>query len=637
MYYYGHSSWEDHPNDARVDELFDAKNVAIADHREGSNGVSPQSNLSLAPTYSNHSHHSHHSHHSIDPADHQHQQNMYSGDQVELGGMGLEDGLGVNGGMNMNSLNGGMDRNLGNELGDHHLSDHHLSDHHHLDDHLTSHLNGDLDDQLDSHLNGDLNGDLNGNLNGDLNGQLDDHLSDHLNDHLNDSLHGNSLHESSANTSINSSSASANMNTSARNITSSLGINDSFSSRDHQNHEFNSSINEQYFSPALSFQGTPLMSPQAMAPQNPHAMGYNRYRGTPNLGKITKPSPSVRWRSSSVPELDELGDFDLGDSAISFLDSQSQPTLPHSRAVGQQQVASKVPVSNSSSNAGQKEFDIDDKLQAALNATTNATTTSSSAASRRASIDAPHPRRASNASSQRGGSRNSTPRIRPKISLPSISSSSNGTGGSGGSGGAGGTQAKTVNPPPYIDIHAANSTNSSGSSGPLSDTLSGPPSGPGSLDTPNGVLNGGSPGRNGPGVLSASTSPAIQPHVGGHFQGSPQFNPQNGSNEDIYDTFKKSNYQNLVDGTHQFLGLAGAERMATSLKSKKTVHKIAEKERRNRMSSAILELSSLMGPVDDPTSITTSKAATVERAIVYIKKLHKRLEELEPKPKDESK
>lgn len=640
MYYYGHSSWENQPNDTVVDELFDAKHVAIVDHREGSESVSPQSHLPLAPTYSNQSHHSHHSRHSIDhsidhqvdhPVDHPvdlsinhqhqrrrshpHQQDMYSEDHVALDGMALPNE---------------MERNL--DVGG---SIHNLDDH--LADHLDPQINGHANHHLHDHQLGDH--------------RLSDHhlpdhqFGDHLSDPLNDGLHDTSITTNSANASANTSLN----NMSVHNLTSNLGMDESFNSHERQNQEFANSINDQYFSPALSFQGTPLMSPQALAPQNPHGVNYNRYRNTPNLGKITKPSPSIRWRSSSVPELDELGDFDLGDSAMSFLDSQPQSSLHQNRAVGQGQVNSKVPVSSSPSNqnlgsaggvagpiagsvpapnAGPKEFDIDDKLQAALNATTNATT------SRRASVASTHSRRASNASSHRGGSRTSTPRIRPKISLSSISSSNGGAGGAGGN--AGGPQTNSVSSP-NIDPQAPSTTNSSFSSSGA--TQNGIP-GSGNLEAAkNGSANGRSASApNGTQILnSASSSPSIQPLVGGgsgsaHFQGSPQYGSPN---EEIYDTFAKSNYQNLIDGTHQFLGLAGAERMATSLKSKKTVHKIAEKERRNRMSNAIIELSSLMGPVDDPNSVTTSKAATVERAIVYIKKLHVRLQELEQKVKEE--
>lgn len=103
----------------------------------------------------------------------------------------------------------------------------------------------------------------------------------------------------------------------------------------------------------------------------------------------------------------------------------------------------------------------------------------------------------------------------------------------------------------------------------------------------------------------------------------------------------KSNYQNILDGTH----LASyPETLAENLSSKRTSHKIAEQGRRNRINIALKEIESLL-----PASITaaaarkekaakdeagddkpsssqgTSKASTVEMAIVYIKSLQAEL------------
>lgn len=253
------------------------------------------------------------------------------------------------------------------------------------------------------------------------------------------------------------------------------------------------SMNDQYFSPALSFQVTPLTSPHALAPQPTSSSAFHQRYQPHSASKVTKPSPS-QWRSGSINELDDLGDFELGDPAMSVYDPLTQPSAS-------------------------TQEDIDDKLEAAITATTNATSSNRSSMSYTGSS-----RHHSNASS-RHGSRSTTPRILPKVNLGAIEVS------------------------------------------------------PKSLD--------------------------------------------------LNETFSRSNYQNLVDGKHQHLGLPGADRIVTNLKAKKAVHKIAEKERRNRMNQAIIELSAVLGPVSDPNNITTSKAATVERATAYIQQLHSKIAELE--------
>ena len=108
----------------------------------------------------------------------------------------------------------------------------------------------------------------------------------------------------------------------------------------------------------------------------------------------------------------------------------------------------------------------------------------------------------------------------------------------------------------------------------------------------------------------------------------------------------KSNYQNIIDGTH-LPGVSYPEALAENLSSKRTSHKIAEQGRRNRINLALKEIESLL-----PTAITggggkkernsntseneteeqgtaalpgASKASTVEMAIVYIKNLQAEL------------
>jgi len=104
----------------------------------------------------------------------------------------------------------------------------------------------------------------------------------------------------------------------------------------------------------------------------------------------------------------------------------------------------------------------------------------------------------------------------------------------------------------------------------------------------------------------------------------------------------KSNYQNIIDGTH-LPGVLYPETLAENLSSKRTSHKIAEQGRRNRINLALKEIESLL-----PASITAaarkdktakdegdmsdklaaqgaSKASTVEMAIVYIRSLQEEL------------
>lgn len=255
------------------------------------------------------------------------------------------------------------------------------------------------------------------------------------------------------------------------------------------------------YSPALSFQGTPLLSPHALAPQpgaatprsalgNQDALFYRR------SGKVSKASPALRWKPTEEDE------FRLEDPALGF-------ALPPAGPPGPQPGTA----------AGQD--DLDERLHSAIEATSRA---SSGSTTRRPSAGAPagasaNSRRTS-ASSQR-----TTPRIRPRLS---------------------------TEPSP----------------------LARP------IDTPDD------------------------------------------------EAFLKSNYHNLVDGTHHHLGLASADHIAAELRSKKTVHKLAEQERRQRMNLAIADLAAVLGPAPDDKTVA-SKAATVERATEYIKLLRSRVAELE--------
>jgi len=108
----------------------------------------------------------------------------------------------------------------------------------------------------------------------------------------------------------------------------------------------------------------------------------------------------------------------------------------------------------------------------------------------------------------------------------------------------------------------------------------------------------------------------------------------------------KSNYQNIIDGTH-LPGVSYPDTLAENLSSKRTSHKIAEQGRRNRINLALKEIESLL-----PAAITAaaarkekntakeescdndkasaaagaSKASTVEMAIIYIRSLQAELQ-----------
>ena len=108
----------------------------------------------------------------------------------------------------------------------------------------------------------------------------------------------------------------------------------------------------------------------------------------------------------------------------------------------------------------------------------------------------------------------------------------------------------------------------------------------------------------------------------------------------------KSNYQNIIDGTH-LPGVSYPEALAENLSSKRTSHKIAEQGRRNRINLALKEIEALLPPAmisvgskrDHSTASPDanggdksaaamqggSKANTVELAIVYIKNLQAEL------------
>ena len=118
----------------------------------------------------------------------------------------------------------------------------------------------------------------------------------------------------------------------------------------------------------------------------------------------------------------------------------------------------------------------------------------------------------------------------------------------------------------------------------------------------------------------------------------------------------RSNYQNLIEGTH-VPGVNYPQELSTNLTSKRTSHKIAEQGRRNRINLALQEMHSLLpnsgspqlnlrddGEDDDEKGGkgglgrggSSSKAATVESAIEYIRLMQQRNRALELQQKSSS-
>jgi hypothetical protein len=153
--------------------------------------------------------------------------------------------------------------------------------------------------------------------------------------------------------------------------------------------------------------------------------------------------------------------------------------------------------------------------------------------------------------------------------------------------------------------------------------------------------------RSGSSVLA---SPALLPRI------SPSIKPMISNGSKVSDNTaslllaSKSNYQNILEGTH-LPGVSYPSELSTNLTSKRTSHKIAEQGRRNRINSALQEIATLLprsakdssgeksgsGDAGEEGNDTAggggkgggqsanSKASTVEQAIDYIKQLKKDL------------
>ncbi|KAL8709586.1 MAG: hypothetical protein Q9220_005678 [cf. Caloplaca sp. 1 TL-2023] len=128
------------------------------------------------------------------------------------------------------------------------------------------------------------------------------------------------------------------------------------------------------------------------------------------------------------------------------------------------------------------------------------------------------------------------------------------------------------------------------------------------LASPNGILPnkrgdarlGGRGGKKRTNSSSVQVSPALRPRI------SPSIKPllpDGGVVSAEASTLllaSKSNYQNLVEGTH-LPGVSYPENLSTNLTSKRTSHKIAEQGRRNRINTALQEIASLL-PRDQVTT-----------------------------------
>ncbi|KFY74214.1 hypothetical protein V499_05742 [Pseudogymnoascus sp. VKM F-103] len=145
---------------------------------------------------------------------------------------------------------------------------------------------------------------------------------------------------------------------------------------------------------------------------------------------------------------------------------------------------------------------------------------------------------------------------------------------------------------------------------------------------------------------SVHASPALLPRI------SPSLKPMTRGPSISDDTASlllatKSNYQNILEGTH-LPGVSYPTELSTNLTSKRTSHKIAEQGRRNRINSALQEIATLLpgsaaagsgsgdaengdggegGGGKNQQQSSSSKASTVEHAIEYIKALRGEVEE----------
>ncbi|KIW65148.1 hypothetical protein PV04_07430 [Phialophora macrospora] len=170
---------------------------------------------------------------------------------------------------------------------------------------------------------------------------------------------------------------------------------------------------------------------------------------------------------------------------------------------------------------------------------------------------------------------------------------------------------------------------------------------------------GGRASKKRQGTSSATISPALRPKISPSISplapaAGPGMSHLSAETSALY-LASKSNYQNILEGTH-LPGVSYPETLAENLTSKRTSHKIAEQGRRNRINLALKEIETLLPSAilvanakkekslkdemdDGEPQIAknsapgqgTSKASTVEMAIVYIKSLQNELKETKEK------
>jgi hypothetical protein len=128
-------------------------------------------------------------------------------------------------------------------------------------------------------------------------------------------------------------------------------------------------------------------------------------------------------------------------------------------------------------------------------------------------------------------------------------------------------------------------------------------------------------------IIMPKISPHMSPHIVPMGSGNGSRNNGNnggGSSDDLSALLaSKSNYQNIVEGNHNQLGLLYPDTLSADLTSKRTSHKLAEQGRRNRINTALGDLAKLIVP---DANQAPSKATTVELAIKRINELKTELE-----------
>ncbi|KKY15476.1 putative hlh transcription factor [Phaeomoniella chlamydospora] len=201
----------------------------------------------------------------------------------------------------------------------------------------------------------------------------------------------------------------------------------------------------------------------------------------------------------------------------------------------------------------------------------------------------------------------------------------------------------------------------SASSTPMALTpMSKGPASPSETDMKRSKSNG-RPTKKRQSVNSSQVSPAIMPKISPSIKPLMPSGTPSAFSADQHALYlaSKSNYQNILDGTH-LPGVSYPEALAENLTSKRTSHKIAEQGRRNRINTALKEIEGLLPPTPTLLAMSkknslaipeeesaekgtgssnqpTSKANTVEMAILYIRSLQAELQDTKARLEDAEK